>query len=186
MSTVTGTVVLEAHKRVPEYQGWQVASALALIAGSIVCFIGLARLGWLVEFISLTAISAFMTGSAINIAVGQIPTMMGITGFSTREATYKVFINTLKGLPKTDLNAAMGLSALAMLYIIRSACNFAARRYPNRRKTFFFLATLRTAFVILLYTLISFLVNRTHRSKPKFKILGVVPRGMLHPLAFGP
>jgi sodium-independent sulfate anion transporter 11 len=122
-----------------------------------------------------------MTGSAINIAVGQVPGLMGITGFDARDVTYKVVINTLKHLGRSDLNAAMGLTALLMLYLIKYACQFAAKKYPSKQKLFFFLATLRTAFVILLYTMISWLVNRHHRGhKGKdalFKILGTVPRG---------
>jgi sodium-independent sulfate anion transporter 11 len=159
------------------YQAHEVASVLAVITGVIVTFLGITRLGFIVEFISLTAISAYMTGSAINIAAGQVPTMMGITGFSTRDSTYKVIINTLKHLGRTKLDAAMGLTALTMLYLIRFTCNRLGRKYPNRQKLFFFLATLRTAFVILLYTMISWLVNRHHRTKPKFVILGKVPRG---------
>jgi solute carrier family 26 (sodium-independent sulfate anion transporter), member 11 len=178
LSTVTGNVVLKANKLLPKAeQGHVVASALAIIAGSIVLFIGLIRLGWIVDFISITAISAFMTGSALNIAVGQVPTMMGITGFSTRDSTYKVVINTLKHLGRSKLDAAMGLTALLLLYAIRITCNQLAKRYPNRKRTFFFVSTLRTAFVILLYTLISWLVNRHHRTHPKFSILGKVPRG---------
>ena len=178
MSTVTGNVVEAAAETIPEVPAHVVASALAIICGAIITFIGLIRCGWIVEFIPLAAISAFMTGSAINIAVGQVPALMGITGFSNRESTYKVVINILKHLGRTKLDAAMGLTALFMLYAIRYACNFAARKNPNRSKTFFFVSTLRTAFVILLYTLISFLANRLHREKPLFKILGKVPRGM--------
>ena len=182
MSTVTGTVVAaatKAHKEIPPHV---VASALAVICGAIICFIGLIRCGWIVEFISLSAIAAYMTGSAINIAVGQVPALMGITGFSNRDSTYKVVINILKHLGRTKLDAAMGLTALAMLYLIRSGCNFAARKKPQKAKMFFFISTLRTAFVILLYTLISWLVNRNHRqiggkNPPKFAILGPVPRG---------
>ena len=178
MSTVTGNVVLEAAKVLPGVPGHVVASALAIVAGSIICFIGLIRCGWIVDFISLTAISAFMTGSAINIAVGQVPAMMGITGFSTRDSTYLVVINTLRHLDRTRLDAAMGLTALTLLYLIRIACGHAARKVPTQRKTFFFLSTLRTAFVILLYTMISWLVNRNRRKNPLFKILGNVPRGV--------
>jgi len=179
MSTVTGTVVNEVHKSHPEYPGHVVASALAVIAGAIICFIGLIRCGWIVDFISLSAISAYMTGSAINIAVGQVPALMGITGFSNRDATYKVFIHILHHLGRSKLDAAMGLTALTMLYLIRYFCNFAARRKPSRAKMFFFISTLRTAFVILLYTLISWLVNRHHRKtkENRFAILGTVPRG---------
>ncbi|KAL8923596.1 MAG: hypothetical protein Q9208_004543 [Pyrenodesmia sp. 3 TL-2023] len=179
MSTIVGNVVEKVAETNPEIPGHVVASALAVVAGGIICFLGLIRAGRIVEFISLTAISAFMTGSAINIAVGQVPALMGITGFSNREATYKVFINILKHLGGSKKDAAMGLTALLFLYLIRFACTFSARKMPQRQKLFFFLSTLRTAFIILLYTLISFLVNRHHRKKSEnvFRILGEVPRG---------
>ncbi|KAF2259693.1 sulfate permease [Lojkania enalia] len=180
LSTVTGNVVIKAQERLPDVPADIIASSLAIIGGSIVLFLGLARLGWLVEFITLAAISAFMTGSALNIAVGQIPGLMGITGFSTREATYKVFINTLKNLGESDLNAAIGLTALTILYLIRFSCVYLAKRYPNRQKLFFFMSTLRTAFVILLYVLVSYLVNRNHRAQPRINTLGNVPRGFQH------
>ncbi|KAL8706740.1 MAG: hypothetical protein Q9201_000265 [Fulgogasparrea decipioides] len=179
MSTITGNVVDKVKDEHPELEGHVVASALAVIAGAIICFIGLARGGPIVNFISLAAISAFMTGSALNICVAQVPSLMGIGGFSNREATYKVFINILKHLGRSKLDAAMGLTALFLLYLIRYLCNFGARRTPHRAKMFFFLSTLRTAFVILLYTLISWLVNRHHRKQKQrlFKLLGDVPRG---------
>jgi sodium-independent sulfate anion transporter 11 len=179
MSTLVGQIVAKAQKSDPDIEGHVIASCLAVIAGSIIVFIGLIRAGWIVDLIPLVSISAFMTGSAINIAAGQVPSLMGITGFNTRDATYKVIINSLKGLPRTDLNAAMGLTALAMLYIIRFACKYAAKKNPKQEKTFFFISTLRTVFVLLLYTMISWLVNRHHRKKPLFKILQTVPRGEL-------
>ena len=181
MSTVTGNVITKALKSVPEYKDHPeiIASALAVIAGGIVTAIGLLRLGWIVDFISLTAISAFMTGAAITIAVGQVPALLGLKGFSNRNAAYRVTIDSLKHLPNTTLDAAIGLTALLMLYLIRWACNRAAKRNPDRKKTFFFVATLRSAFVMLLYILIGWAVNRHHRDKPSFKILGKVPRGEL-------
>jgi solute carrier family 26 (sodium-independent sulfate anion transporter), member 11 len=179
MSTLVGNIVIKAEKTNPKIQGHVIASALAVIAGCIIFFIGIIRVGWIVDLISLTAISAFMTGSALNIAVGQVPTLLGIsvTGFNTRAATYTVVINTLKYLKHTKLDAAIGLTALTLLYLIRSACKFAAKKFPSRQKAIFFVATLRTVFVILLYTLIGYLVNRHHRKAPKFKLLGAVPRG---------
>lgn len=177
MSLLVGDIVDSVATKAPGYEGHVVASALAVIVGGIVSAIGLLRLGFIVDFIPLPAIAAFMTGSALSIAMGQIPGLMGITGFSTRDATYKVFINTIRHLGRSDLNAAMGLSALFLLYAIRSFCNFMARKRPHQQKAWFFVSTLRTAFVILLYTMISWLVNRNHRRRPKFKILKDVPRG---------
>lgn len=180
-STLVGQILATAKKTHPHVPGPVIASALAVISGCIIIFIGLVRWGRIVDLISLTSISAFMTGSALNIAVGQVPGLMGIAGFNTRDSTYLVVIHTLQGLPRTQLDAALGLTALTLLYLVRSVCKFAAKKSPRHQKAFFFIATLRTAFVILLYTLISWLVNRHHRKKPLFKILGTVPRGEATP-----
>jgi sodium-independent sulfate anion transporter 11 len=178
MSTLVGNILVKAAKTNPKVPGHVIASCLAVIAGCIIAFIGLIRCGWIVDLIPLVSISAFMTGSALNIAAGQVPTLMGISSyFNTRAATYLVIIDTLKYLHKSTLDAAIGLTSLTLLYLIRSTCKFAAKKFPSRQKAIFFIGTLRTAFVILLYILISYLVNRHHRAKPKFKILGTVPRG---------
>jgi sodium-independent sulfate anion transporter 11 len=181
MSTLVGQIVLKAQVVKPDLEPHIIASALAIVCGGIITFIGLIRCGWIVDFIPLTAISAFMTGSAITIAAGQVPSMLGITSFSTREASYQVIINTFKHLNETKIDAAMGLSALVMLYAIRWGCTYTATHRPHLAKTFFFLSTLRTAFVILLYTMISWLVNMKHREKPTFRLLGPVPRGRTAP-----
>lgn len=190
MSTLVGNVIIKAKETNPDLEPQDIAIALAVIVGGITAGLGLLRLGFIVDLISLPAISAFMTGSAISIGVGQVSSLMGITLSSgtTRDEPYKVIIHTLAGLPSTNLNAAIGLTALLMLYGIRSIFNYLARKQPNRRKLYFFLNTLRTAFVILLYTLISYLVHRnlpnrssdTAKKLTKFSVLGPVPRGFTH------
>ncbi|KAH8925190.1 SulP family sulfate permease [Atractiella rhizophila] len=181
MSTLVGNIITDTIHKHPDLTGPEIASALAVILGCIVFVLGVLRLGWIVEFIPLPAIAAFMTGSAINIAAGQTPTMLGINKlFDTRASTYKVIINTLKHLPDTNINAAMGLTALFLLYAIRLFCNFMSKRYPQKQKLWFFINTLRTVFVILLYTFVSWLVNKDRRKHPKFSILLTVPRGFKH------
>jgi sodium-independent sulfate anion transporter 11 len=190
MSTLVGNVIIKAQKTHPDLAPEDIAIALSVIVGGITAGLGLLRLGFIVDLISLPAISAFMTGSAITIAVGQVSALMGITLTSgtTRDEPYKVIIHTLGGLPSTNLNAAIGLTALLMLYGIRSIFNYLARKQPQRRKMWFFMNTLRTAFVILLYTLISYLVHRnlpnrsakTAKNLTKFSVLGPVPRGFTH------
>ncbi|KAJ5911814.1 Sulfate permease 2 [Penicillium subrubescens] len=178
MSTLTGTIVLDVADKLPHVPGHEVASCLAVILGGIVCLLGLLRLGFIVDFIPLPAISAFMTGSAINICAGQVTTLLGQTKtVNTRGPTYLTIINTLKALPSSTLGAAMGVTACAMLYMIRAGCTYAAKKQPHRAKTWFFISTLRTVFVILFYTMISAAVNIHRRDKPAFKLLGKVPRG---------
>jgi len=81
MSLTVANVIQHVQHRHPGFQGPQIASVLAFITGFIVLGIGLLRIGWLVEFIPAPAVSGFMTGSAISIAAGQVPGLMGITGF---------------------------------------------------------------------------------------------------------
>ena len=177
MSTLVGNVVTEVKATHPEYPAHVVASALSIIAGCIICAIGLFRCGWIVDLISLTSLSAFMTGSAITIGVGQFPKLMGIKGIDSNEAPYLIFINTWKHIGETTIDAAMGLTALAMLYLIRTAFTMAAKRWPQHQRLLFFCNTLRSVFVILLYTMISWLCNMSRRDDPMFDILGTIPRG---------
>ncbi|KAJ1799180.1 hypothetical protein LPJ59_002007 [Coemansia sp. RSA 2399] len=185
MSTLLGHVLQDLLVKLPEFkdQPWIVAGCMSLVLGCIAAAIGLLRLGFIVDFIPLPAIAAFITGSALNIAMGQIPALMGnnsVKAYDTRASTYLVFGNFFKYISHCDMNAAVGLTALFLLYAIRSACKFGTHRWPRYEKVFFFASTLRTVFVILLYTLISYLVNRNHRDNPKFSILGTVPRGFKH------
>ncbi|KAG8421529.1 hypothetical protein J3458_003402 [Metarhizium acridum] len=179
LSTVVGSVVEDVAsspdtKDIPPHV---IASALSIIAGCIVLGIGLLRCGWIVDLISITSLSAFMTGSAITIASSQLPALMGLTGFSNRDPAYMVIINTLKHLPETKLDAAMGLTALFFLYLIRFTLTSAAERFPTHKRVIFFMNTMRTVFVILLYTMISWLVNMHRREHPLFHVLGTVPKG---------
>ncbi len=165
------------------------ARCLAVVVGGVVCAIGLLRLGWLVEFIPLVAICAFMTGSALNIAVGQVPNLLGISvnaSFNTRAQTYKVIIETLKNLPDARLDAALGLTALFSLYLWRFICNYMARKQPQRQRMWFILGTLRTAIVMLFYVMCSALATLSYPRTSDgasdiesnlFAVLGVVPRG---------
>ncbi|KAJ2781197.1 hypothetical protein H4R18_003016 [Coemansia javaensis] len=185
MSTLLGHILNDVMPHLPEYQDrpWVVAGCMSVVLGCIVTALGLLRLGFIVDFIPLPAIAAFMTGSALNIAMGQIPTLMGnnaVKAYNTRAPTYLVFGNFFRYIGHCNLNAAVGLTALFLLYAIRWACGYGARRWPRRERAFFFANTLRTGFVILLYTLISYLVNRGHREHPRFSILGTVPRGFKH------
>ncbi|KAK4243377.1 sulfate transporter family-domain-containing protein [Corynascus novoguineensis] len=182
MSTIVGNITIRVQQEHPELTPDIVARSLALLSGIVLLFLGLARLGFLVEFIPLVAITSFMTGSALSIASGQVPKLLGISDVKTRESTYKVIIDTLKGLPRAKLDAAMGLTALFGLYFIRWLCNYMGRKYPRYQKTWFFLSTLRMAFIVILYILVSWLANRgiSDSSEAKFAILGTVPSGFQH------
>ncbi|KAG2146934.1 sulfate transporter family-domain-containing protein [Suillus bovinus] len=181
MSQTVAQIIIAVDDQYPgKWSGPLIATTIAFVCGFIVLGIGLLRLGWIVEFIPIPAVSGYMTGSAINIVAGQVPALMGITGFSTRAATYKVIINTLKALPHTKLDAAFGLTGLFSLYAIRIACNQLSKRYPRRARLFFFISVTRNAFVVIVLTIASWLYcrhRRTASGKYPIAILQTVPAG---------
>jgi solute carrier family 26 (sodium-independent sulfate anion transporter), member 11 len=181
MSLQTAKVIQSVQGSYPEFTGPQIATALALLCGSITLGIGLIRLGFIVEFIPAPAIAGFMTGSAITIAVGQVPSLLGTSKlFDTRAACYLVIINTLKNLPHTTLDAAFGLPCLFVLYAYRYFFGWAARRWPKYKRWCFYALVLRNAIVVVFITIFSYLVCRHNPTKPPISILLTVPRGFQH------
>ncbi|CAO1623434.1 unnamed protein product [Parajaminaea phylloscopi] len=185
MSLQTHNVIVNVMKKSNAWKPEIIASALAFLCGVICLGIGLFRLGWIVEFIPTPAVSGFMTGSAFTIAAGQVPKLMGIPNINTNgQPTYRVIIDTLKGLPNTKLDAAFGLTSLFALYAIRSACVHIPRRYPKLARPCFFVSVFRSAFVIIVMTIASrvWLGGKYGYNSKKYPIsvLKHVPRGFEH------
>lgn len=183
MSLQTARVISHVVDKYPQFanDGHVIATTLALLCGSIALGIGLLRLGFLLEYVPIPAVMGFMTGSAFTIVVGQVPGLFGISKFlDTRAASYLVVVNTLKNLHRAKLDTAFGLVSLFWLYFIRWFCDFMAKRYPKHKRTFFFFNVLRAGIVIIIATLISWGVCRSHRKSGKFpiSIIKTVPRGL--------
>jgi sodium-independent sulfate anion transporter 11 len=159
-----------------EYTGPQVAVLLALFGGFIALFLGLVRLGILVDFIPGPAIAGFMTGSSITISVGQWPKLFGIKTVNTHESAYLVFGNFFKHLPDTKLDVAFGLIGLLWLYTVRWGTGHLTKKYPQYEKIFFFANIMRNGVLVIVGTLIAFLINIGKSSSP-ISILNNVPSG---------
>ncbi|KAF4816255.1 Sulfate permease 2 [Colletotrichum siamense] len=171
--------VLEEHPG--EFASEEISKTLAFLAGAVLLVFGLLRLDWIIEFIPHVAISAFVTGAAITITLSQIPSLLGIDGVNSKAAAYRVFIDTARGLPRVKLDAAIGLTALVLLGLIKWYTERMAKTQPKRRRMWEMLCSLRMTFTILLYTLISFLVNRgLGDGEHRFRITGTLPRGFTH------
>ncbi|KAK0731933.1 sulfate transporter family-domain-containing protein [Lasiosphaeris hirsuta] len=180
-SLLIGSAISSVQEQRPGvYTNEEIAKALTSVSGMILLGIGFLRLGWIIEFIPYIPISAFVTAAAITIMATQFPTLMGITGVNTRDAPYLVIINSLKGLPRTQVDAAIGLSSIALLYAIRYFCARMEHRYSAKQKMWAIISSLRLTFTILLYTLVSWLVNRNNTGKSPFRIVGPIERGFKH------
>ena len=118
-SLMTASAIGELTARgTPEYLG--AAIVLALISGLILIAMGVARLGFLANFLSHPVISGFITASALIIAVGQFKHLLGfnIEGHNLVEQVESL----IAGISGTNLTTlAVGGTAAAFLFWARRA-----------------------------------------------------------------
>lgn len=187
MSLQVGKVIAAVQKKHGDkYAPQEIATFLSLICGGIAAAIGVLRLGFILEFISIPAVMGFMSGSAFSIIIGQIPPLMGFNSkVNTRAATYKVVINTLKNLKHSTSDAAFGLIPLFLLYSWKFGCDYAQKRWPKQKTYFFYFQQLRNAVIIIVATAISWgivhpkkIAFKGKKFVPPISVIGVVPRGL--------
>lgn len=101
-----------AAQGTPEYLG--AAIALAVLSGLMLLAMGLLRLGFIANFLSHPVISGFITASALLIAAGQIPTLLGV---SATGQTIPSLLASLGGAMGQVNPWTLGLSLLALLLL---------------------------------------------------------------------
>lgn len=102
------------------------SAALALVVGGILVVAGIARLGFLSQFLSKAVVTGFVIGLSIVITVGQLPALLGIPGGGT---TVIEKLRTIAG-QLSEINPwtlALGVASLAIIF----GCRRFARKIPG-------------------------------------------------------
>jgi sulfate permease, SulP family len=93
----------------------QLALVLALLAGVIQAIMGLARLGFLVNFLSHPVLSGFTNGAALVIGLSQVRHLLGVS-LPASENFLGTAWHTAVSLPQSNLiTVAIGLGSVALL-----------------------------------------------------------------------
>jgi len=108
----------------PAYVG--LAGLAALITGAMLLLARIVRLGFLANFLSRTVLVGFLTGVGIQVAVGQLPEMLGIE--ASGSGTVGKLLATLRGLSQTSwATVAVSLAVIAVVIGVRRV----TRRVPG-------------------------------------------------------
>ena len=93
------------------------AVALVLVVGVIFLVAGLARLGFITQFLSKPVMDGFVTGLAIFVAVGQLNKLFGVE--KGEGNVFEKLFAIIEELPEANwVTFAVGASALALLFIL--------------------------------------------------------------------
>lgn len=113
MAVVTGLAV----ERSEQYLA--LAMVLALMVGTIQVIMGLARMGFLVNFLSRPVLKGFTTGAPIIIAISQVKHLLGYDVASSQQVVVVVH-DMLPKLGQTHLpTLAIGLGSIAVLILTK-------------------------------------------------------------------
>lgn len=93
------------------------AGLAALLAGALLLVARVARLGFLADFLSRTVLVGFLTGVGVQVAIAQLPDLLGVT--APAGSTPGQLLAVVQALPRTQLvtllvGAAVLTAALAM------------------------------------------------------------------------
>lgn len=117
VAAVSASVVGGLHAK-SVTQAVTLTAALAIAAGVVFLIAGLARMGWIANFMSKTVIAGFITGMAIQIIVGQLGHITGI-----KEASGDTFQKLWSVLSKIgDWNwtsTVLGIAAILLIFAIQ-------------------------------------------------------------------
>jgi sulfate permease, SulP family len=92
------------------------ASLSALLCAVLLIGARLLRLGFIANFLSRSVLIGFLTGVGIQVAMGQLGAMFGITGVSG--GTIAKFIDTLAKIPTETSTATLAVSVMVLAVIV--------------------------------------------------------------------
>ncbi|ORX50911.1 hypothetical protein DM01DRAFT_1384645 [Hesseltinella vesiculosa] len=125
------------------------------------------------------AIAGYMTGSAITISLGQLPKLFGLSHVDSHQSPYRIVIEFFSNLSQTKLDAAFGLTALLLLYVIKYGCQYLGKRVDGRKeRALFYIEIMRNGFIVILGTLVSFGINYGQETS-LISIIRDVPAGFV-------
>jgi SulP family sulfate permease len=108
-AALTGLAVAGSERYV------RLAGLAALLAGAMLLFARLARLGFLANFLSRTVLVGFLTGVGIQVAAGQLPHMLRVT--ATGKNTVTKLVDMVRALPQAhgaDLAVSAGVIVIVL------------------------------------------------------------------------
>jgi sulfate permease, SulP family len=93
-------------------------SALALIVGVMLVAAGIARLGFISDFLAKSVVTGFILGLAITIIIGQIPKLLGVPGLDG--TLPEQLVQLIGSIPDTNpATFAVGAISLVLILVLR-------------------------------------------------------------------
>ncbi|KAH7398561.1 sulfate permease [Pyrenochaeta sp. MPI-SDFR-AT-0127] len=173
MGLLTAEIIHDVSKE--GYTPQAIASAVAMSVGIYCLLIGLLRLGFLLEFISVPVLNGFISAAAIVIMLGQVPSLFGVT---VRTGTANIIHDLFAKIPEFDgPTCGVGLGGIVILVAMQKM----GQRWGKKNKAIWLLALGRSAVILVLFTGLSYGLNKNRVDDPIWALSKVKSNGINTP-----
>jgi len=153
MGLLTAEIIREVGTE-GDFSAQTIASAVAMSVGIYCLAVGLFKLGFLLEFVSIPVLHGFISAAGIVIMLGQIPSLFGIKApTGTANIIHDIFAKIPQYKPAT---VGVGLGGIVLLVTLEKA----GAKWGNKNKVVWIVGLARSAIVLILFTGISYGVNK--------------------------
>ncbi|RYP79074.1 hypothetical protein DL771_000052 [Monosporascus sp. 5C6A] len=151
--------------------------AVSLMVGIYCLILGLAGLGFLLDYVSVPVLTGFISATALIIGFGQADSLVGLN--DAPDGLFNIIGYLLKHLPEWDgPTCGIGFSTILVLLALEKV----GKKWGKKHFAIKYLASSRAVIVLVIYTLISYLVNRD-REEYAWEVSKVDTNGIITPQA---
>ncbi|KAF2645892.1 hypothetical protein P280DRAFT_131698 [Massarina eburnea CBS 473.64] len=170
MGLLTAEIIADIAKE--GFSAISIASAVSMSVGIYCLVVGLLRLGFLLEFISIPILHGFISAAGIVIMLGQVPSLFGVkVGSGTAAIIHDLFVQIPKFQGPT---VGVGLGGIALLLILEKV----GAKWGQKNKAIWAIGLARSAIVLVLFTGISYGLNKNRVDDPIFELSKVKSKGI--------
>ncbi|KAI1486097.1 sulfate transporter 4.1 [Biscogniauxia mediterranea] len=138
-----------------EYDAAEIAAAVAMMVGIYSLLIGVLGLGFLLDYVSIPVLTGFISATALTIGMGQVGSLVGLD--DVPDGVFNQIGDVLRRLPRWDgPTCGVGVGSVLLLIALEKVGKAWGRRHFAIR----YVGSSRAIIVLVVFTLISYLVNR--------------------------
>lgn len=172
MGLLTSEIVADLKA---DYSPTDIAAAVAFFVGVYGLVIGLLGLGFLLDYISIPILTGFISATALTIGFGQVGSLVGLD--NTPSTVFAIIGDVLRRLPKWDgPTSGIGFGTIVILFLLEKV----GKKWGKRHFIIQYIASSRAIIVLVIFTLISYLVNKD-REELLWAISKVDTNGIAYP-----
>ncbi|KAI5921607.1 sulfate transporter 4.1 [Camillea tinctor] len=153
LGLLTAEIIASLQSEYPDAA--EVASAVALMVGIYSLLIGVLGLGFLLDYVSIPVLTGFISATALTIGMGQVGSLVGLDGVP--DGVFNQIGDVLRRLPRWDgPTCGVGIGSILLLVALEKT----GKRWGRRHFAIRYVGSSRAIIVLVVFTLISWLVNR--------------------------